>query len=550
MIPEIPTLFLKRINDKLALKVEPSDPEAFSLIPCQKDVDGAFSLKPTQGMRGDYDLAFPPEKGENAYKAQPHILFTISAKGKLALKGNPEKPNAFTPIPCDADTPDAFSLIPSPTILGAFELTYPPKPGEQAYRKHLYTPLNQNTPTTGTSTSTSTSNSNSTSTVTTILASSEQPAKSPTKQEVELFKTKINELFPEDPNKINRDAAKNMLQHICIHLGLRLPEYSPRIVGGNEHQPLWASTLTILDKNNKVVMTVQPGKENGSSKKDADKIAAIKGIAELKTWAETSISNTDAHPVEEVHNPNNDSANTHHASDSPPDKNKGDGLLTPPTLPKTPSTFYHIDSAKPNTFQSPIFASTPKPAIPFPCRNDPYKAPTHPEAIVLIDIENIPESTKKKYLSEYRVIGFVGINRLSYTKNNGVNIRRVMELQILNSNIPEAADHLLTFYASKLAAEINSNPNAHRPKFYVISKDKAAINTVACLKEHAGLEAECLTKVPDWMVENTSALKPAAKPGPKLLSTQIPPSSSSPLGKRTDAPDNPGYQMLAPNPKK
>jgi hypothetical protein len=471
-------------------------------------------------------------------------------------------------------------------------------------------------------------------------------------------KTRI--LFNENPNA-NPDAAKNILQHICIHLGLAFPEYAQRIVGGNAHQPLWSSKLTIVSTNGQTVASING---IGNSKKDADKNAAMQGIAALKVWVQKLESHRDAlfhEAIEETISnliPNNvkiqsvnipiyeapilPSSNNNNVNMAPTPEEMienndpkiiDNGLLLllashdvistksliqklsdllnfdnilirrkvlilltqlgtdavscfPQIILNTSKCLYDGDfeiqkgvlrfylrlgkapsalgadclerittlsqnqvdteivrlseQLLRNIGDNPTAKKRADPRAPFP--NKPYRAPTRPDVIVLIDVESVPDSVKKCYWSNLRVIGFLGKNH-QYAQENGILVKNVMEVKIIDSSGRDAADHMLTFEAGRIVQmmdpirtqEIQYNPNKppstfnitgstngmpnhhtrkaprgavlpnpdenqeHSIEFYVISRDHAGDNSVACLRM-AGFKATHLSAIPDHLV--------------------------------------------------
>jgi hypothetical protein len=111
-----------------------------------------------------------------------------------------------------------------------------------------------------------------------------------------------------------------------------------------------------------------------------------------------------------------------------------------------------------------------------------YQAPKNPTAILLINLESVPDAVNCSYPNNVLVIGCLSKSH-EYAQNDGAELKNkgVMEINIAD---PGAAASWLTYKAGKLATSYKHIP------FHVLSGDLAGENVVSNLKND-GIKAVC-----------------------------------------------------------
>lgn len=306
---------------------------------------------------------------------------------------------------------------------------------------------------------------------------------------------KIDEL-PNQDTSANLNAAKNTLQQMCARRKLNLPNYEHKIIGGSKHQPLWLSTLTILDKAEECVVTTQAISTN---KVYADKSVALLGIEKLNALKAPAqqlkdrksevlsipptltTTTTTAQLLPQINTPDSTKTLapvTQHlngnldATISLPKEALEKTVEQPPSESYQPvsnqQTMLSSDSLLQNS-QPPLFPTPPQEAQSV---NNLYKKPQQPAATVLVHVETVTDATSKAYRPNLQVMAFLG-EKNQYAINDGEPIARIMEPCIIKSNKRDAANHFLTFTAGRLAQKMD--PNRTKEREYDIHAIPAAL---------------------------------------------------------------------------
>jgi len=106
--------------------------------------------------------------------------------------------------------------------------------------------------------------------------------------------------------------------------------------------------------------------------------------------------------------------------------------------------------------------------------------------VVLIDIESIPKSLTIEPIPKVLMIGFIS-NQSPLKQKIG---RASYDIKIVTSSVPDAADHLLSFNAGKIAVNISERKN--KVRFWIATSDHMGDAVVSCLTED-GWSAHRLT---------------------------------------------------------
>ena len=106
--------------------------------------------------------------------------------------------------------------------------------------------------------------------------------------------------------------------------------------------------------------------------------------------------------------------------------------------------------------------------------------------VVLIDIESIPQSLSLDEICNVLMIGFISNQSPLKHKVSQASY----EVKIIGSSIPDAADHLLSFTAGRITADLSEKKD--KITFWVVTADHMGDAVVSCLVEN-GWRAHRLT---------------------------------------------------------
>ena len=129
-----------------------------------------------------------------------------------------------------------------------------------------------------------------------------------------------------------------------------------------------------------------------------------------------------------------------------------------------------------------------------------YTRPEQPKTVLLIDLENVPQSAKVNIIApDLRVIGFVGKYNRGILKDRAW-LESIMELEVTNTVCDDAADHALSFYAGTIAQEYlvqAQSGGRGLPRVIILSSDHFAAVPVEFLKKFGIPDSHSVTNLDD-----------------------------------------------------
>jgi len=112
----------------------------------------------------------------------------------------------------------------------------------------------------------------------------------------------------------------------------------------------------------------------------------------------------------------------------------------------------------------------------------PYRerAPSEFSRVCLVDLENLPQASSHAFPRDCYVIGFVGKTHHYASGAQRAVVELQLDLRVIDSAVKDSADHLLSFEAGRLCAQLLSA--GRFVKFAVFSRDHAAEATVVAIR--------------------------------------------------------------------